>query len=284
MFEPAGDQTFELIVSNPPFILAPTKEFVYRDNELDLDQFCRRLARQAPRHLVDGGIFQMVCDWVEIEGQSWQERVTEWFAASGCDGWVLKANTQLPRSYANARLHETSPRGGAADAAMFESWMAYYRDRGVRAIHGGLIALRKRSGANWVRIEELDGDLDVPVGEAIVEGFARQDFLQAQASDESILALRLVLAASVRLESEARGAGGRWQTVATRIRLQGGLPQVIGVDPGIAEFLAGFDGQRTVGELVADLARRVPATPEQVRAEALRLVRFLVLRGVLEPL
>jgi hypothetical protein len=32
------------------------------------------------------------------------------------------------------------------------------------------------------------------------------------------------------------------------------------------------------------LARRVPATPEQVRAEALRLVRFLVLRGVLEPL
>lgn len=52
-FEPARGRTFDLIVSNPPFILARSRRFLYRDSGWQLDGFCRQLVREAPRHLAE---------------------------------------------------------------------------------------------------------------------------------------------------------------------------------------------------------------------------------------
>ena len=27
----------------------------------------------------------MMCEWVEVEGQRWQDRLDEWFTGNGCD-------------------------------------------------------------------------------------------------------------------------------------------------------------------------------------------------------
>ena len=35
---------------------------------MELDQYCRRVAREAPAHLKEGGYLQMVCEWVQIGG------------------------------------------------------------------------------------------------------------------------------------------------------------------------------------------------------------------------
>ncbi|MEE4331275.1 MAG: class I SAM-dependent methyltransferase, partial [Wenzhouxiangella sp.] len=67
LFEPVKGRRFDLIVCCPPFVLTPSKEFLYRDNDMALDGFCRHLAREAPRYLNDGGYFQMIVEWVNLE-------------------------------------------------------------------------------------------------------------------------------------------------------------------------------------------------------------------------
>ncbi|MBI4241704.1 MAG: methyltransferase [Candidatus Rokubacteria bacterium] len=280
-FAPVEGRAFDLIVCNPPFILAPTKRYLYRDNDMDLDGFCRALVRQAPRHLNEGGYFQMIFEWAQVQGQAWQERVAEWFEGTGCDVWLLKNYTQEPGWYAQIRLRETPFRSQEADAAGYDEWMTYYRGRRVEAMHGGLVAMRRRSGPNWLRIEELPESLHPPFGQSILRGFEARDFLEAHPSDEGLLACRLKVAGEVRLDQEYRWSEGHWRTVAIRLRLAEGLPRAMGLDGDVAQFLARFDGTRTVREVIRTLASEVAVDPARVQAESLAVVRHMVERGIL---
>ena len=52
LFEPVAGERFDLIVSNPPFVVGPAGRFTYRDGGLAGDDVCRviiRLGRMAPR-------------------------------------------------------------------------------------------------------------------------------------------------------------------------------------------------------------------------------------------
>ncbi|MGW4795462.1 DUF7059 domain-containing protein, partial [Nonomuraea sp. NPDC004297] len=53
MFEPVEGERFDLVVSNPPFVLAPAREgrLTYRESGREGDDFCRDLVRGTPRHL-----------------------------------------------------------------------------------------------------------------------------------------------------------------------------------------------------------------------------------------
>ena len=43
---------------------------------------------EAPRYLEENGVFQMICEWVEVEGEPWEQRLQSWTAGSGCDVFV----------------------------------------------------------------------------------------------------------------------------------------------------------------------------------------------------
>ena len=281
-FTPVEGRAFDLIVSNPPFIMTPSHKFLYRDNPMELDQFCRLLVKEAPRHLAEGGLYQMIFEWAEVEGQSWEERLSEWWQDSGCDVWLLKMYAHTPSWYAQVRIREIPRTSHDADAAEYAAWMTYYTARRVRFVHAGLLALRRRGGGrNWVAIEQVPGGPTGPSGEAILRWFAARDFLDAHAADAALLAARLRLTPEARLEQSSMAQEGRWVTRSTRLVVAGGLPRTLGLQLDVAEFLARFDGTRTIAELIGDLASRLAAPAARVEAECLALVRHMVERGVL---
>ena len=153
-FAPVAGRTFDLILSNPPFFITPKTDYLFCDNSMELDQLCRQLVKEAPSHLKEGGYLQMLCEWAQVSGQPWEERIAEWLEGTGCDAWVMKGLTQDPEEYAQHRIRETTENTGR-DAELYDGYMDYYRQRGVEAIHDGLIVLRRRSGTNWARIEEV---------------------------------------------------------------------------------------------------------------------------------
>ena len=281
-FEPVAGRTFDLIVSNPPFFINPGSQYLFCDNPLDLDQLCRQLAREAPSHLNEDGYFQMLCEWAEVRGQPWQERVAEWFEGTGCDVWVMKGYADDPGEYAQEHIRSVTS-APAQDAELYESYMAYYRERQVEVIHGGIIAMRRRSGQNWIFIEEVKGTPKEPFGDLVLQTFAARDFLASHAADDQLLAVKPRLAPDVRLEQIFQQAEGGWKQESLTLRLAKAFNLFLGLQPIVAEFLSGCDGTRTLQELIANFAAKVDAPHEQVQKECLDAVRKLIERGFLLP-
>ena len=133
-FEPVAGRTFDLIITNPPFFITPVDRFLFCDNDMDLDQFCRQLVREAPNHLNEGGYLQMMCEWASVRGQSWEERLFEWLDRTGCDAWVFKGHTEEASQYALQRLRELgSEDSPEKQAASYAEWIDYYPGKGCRS-------------------------------------------------------------------------------------------------------------------------------------------------------
>jgi SAM-dependent methyltransferase len=277
-FEPVKDQKFDLIVSNPPFFLTPSSHFLFCDNPMELDQMCRKIVKEATAHLNEDGYLQMLCEWAEVEGQPWQERITEWFMGTGCDAWVLKNHSRKPHQYATDRIGESTV-STANDAARYREYMEYYRQRKVRAVHDGIIFVRRRCGTNWLLLDEYEGSPDSAIGDLVAARFAAHDFLEAKATPAQLLEMKPRLSPFARLDQTFEPGTDGWQASSLTLRLARGFPVKVGVQPLVAEFLAGCNGQRTVAEMVQGIVQTVGAPTEQVQTECLAILRKMVAQG-----
>jgi hypothetical protein len=277
-FDPVDGRGFDLILSNPPFFISPRTEYLFCDNPMDLDHLCRRFVHQAPQHLNEGGYFQMLCEWAQVSGQPWEERVAEWLVGNGCDAWVMKGLTQAPEEYAQLRIRETTSDCGN-DSELYDGYMKYYTERRVEAIHDGLIVMRKRRGANWVRIEEVPKTPTGDLGAMVLSTFEAHDFSAKVESEKKLLAARLKLAPNVRLEQICDQRGGHWQAESLTLRLVSGFPFHMAVQPLVAEFLVSCDGSRSAGEAIDLLAATANAPVEAVERECLVMLHKLIERG-----
>jgi hypothetical protein len=278
-FEPVQGRTFDLIMSNPPFFVTPSTGQIYCENSMELDGYCRELVRAAPRYLNENGFLQITFEWVQVRGQTWQDRLKEWLEDTGCDAWVLRSYARAAAAYASERIGGIMPYSPLATNQRFDEWMAYYRARGVEEIHGGILALRRRSGNNWIRIEEVSSmDNREPFGESVLELFANQDRLETDRSMDQMLAWKPRLPSDVRIDQQLHLEAGEWKPSSMQLRRPGGLPSSLALDPLVADFLRKCDGSRTLNDLGRDLAAAVKIDPEQVCQQCCAVMRKLVER------
>jgi hypothetical protein len=282
LFDPVAGRRFDLIIANPPFYITPSSKVLFAENPMELDGFCRRLVKEAPLYLYDGGYLQLLCEWVEIEGQPWQERLVEWFQGAGCDVLVLHGGTFDPADYAEERLRAVGrPGAEQSEADLFSGWMDYYRSRKVSAIHAGKIAMRKRSGRNWVHFERLEVPFAGQVGESVQDRFRNHDFVLS-ATNEDLLSTRFLVADGVQWRQIVEWKHGRpVQSGLIRLVQPEGLhfSHELGLAEG--ELVRGFDGERTLAQVIEQLTERSNTAADQVLRESLNLVRWLADRGFL---
>jgi hypothetical protein len=278
-FEPVQGRTFDLIVSNPPFFVTPSTDQIYCENSMELDGYCRELVRAAPRYLNEGGFLQITFEWVQVSGQSWQDRLAEWLKDTGCDAWALRSYARSGAAYASERIGGMMPYSPLTANRRFDEWMAYYRTRGVEEIHGGILALRRRSGKNWIRIEDVANlDCTQPFGESIVELFNNQDRLEADVSMDQMMAWKPRLPSDARIDQQLRLVEGEWKPFSMQLGRPGALPSSLALDSQVADFLRACDGDRTLYQLAQDLAAAVKVDPDQVRQQCCAVMRKLVER------
>jgi methylase of polypeptide subunit release factors len=161
LFDPVEGRTFDLIVSNPPFVISPDLRFEYRESGLPGDELCRRLVRRAPAHLAPDGWCQLLANWLRVEGEDWRERVADWI--EGVDGWVVERDVQDPAEYAELWLRDSRDAGSAEYRRRYDAWLDYFEAHKVTGIGFGWITLHN-SGGDDVRVEELRHAVDQPVG------------------------------------------------------------------------------------------------------------------------
>ncbi|MFI9723658.1 methyltransferase [Streptomyces sp. NPDC052396] len=282
LFEPVAGERYDLIVSNPPFVISPGARLTYRDGGMGGDDLCRELVRQSAAHLNDGGYCQLLANWLHLADQDWRERLASW-VPDGCDAWIVQREVQDVAQYAELWLrdagdHRTTPE---EYAARYDAWLEEFEARGAKGVGFGWITLRK-SGAERpsVTVEEWPHPVEQPLGEHIRSHFERQDFLRAH-DDAALLGARFRLSAEVM--QEQMGLPGAEDPEHVVLRQGRGMRRATKVDTVGAGFAGVCDGTLSAGRILDAIAQLLGEDPVLLRDRTPDSIRLLVEQGFLTP-
>jgi methylase of polypeptide subunit release factors len=285
LLEPVAGRRFDLVVSNPPFVVGPGRPggaatHPYRDSGRSGDGIAAELIAAGADVLTDGGWLQLLANWLHVSGQPWPERVGSWVAPTGCDAWVVQREVLDPAAYVTLWLRDAGQLGTERGQRLAERWLGWFAEQRVEAIGLGLVTLHA-AGADdpSVRIEEMRQQVEGPLGPRVLDRFARMDWLRSA----DLAGARLRAAPDLRLRQTASGGGEGWQVDTQLLALDNGLRWAEEVDPVMVALVGGCDGTTRLGDQLTVLAAAYDAEPAALTAAALPAVAHLVERGMLLP-
>ncbi|QJT03159.1 class I SAM-dependent methyltransferase [Streptomyces asoensis] len=283
LFEPVrDDETYDLIVSNPPFVISPGARLTYRDGGMGGDDLCRSLVQGAGERLSEGGFAQFLANWQHVEGENWQDRLRSW-VPRGCDAWIVQREVQDVTQYAELWLRDAGDhRGDQAEyQAHYDTWLDEFEARKVKAVGFGWITLRRTTAAEPViTVEEWPHPVEQPLGDAVLAHFGRLDYLRAH-DDAALLAGRFRLVTEV--VQEQVGLPGAEDPEHVVLRQHRGMRRATKVDTVGAGFAGVCDGSLSAGRILDAIAQLVGEDPVLLRDRTPAQIRLLVEQGFLEP-
>ncbi|MGI9052133.1 MAG: DUF7059 domain-containing protein [Ilumatobacteraceae bacterium] len=278
-FDAVGGERFDLIVSNPPFVVSPSRRYVFRDSGLPLDDLSRSIVRAAPDHLEIGGYCQLLASWAHVRGEDWRARVAGWFEGTGCDALVLEREALDPAAHAASWLRQ----GGPDQWSEFDAWIDDAEAHDLEAIGFGLITMRRRQhGVPWFRAETAEQDFAMPCGDHLGALFELAAFLERH-DDGSLLDVTVRAAPDVLLDEHRRASGDGWEVAARRLRQTAGLRTEGDVDPAIASFVLACDGRRPLRQVLAGVADDLDLGADELASAAVPVIRRMIEQAILLP-
>lgn len=295
MLDPVAGERFDLVVSNPPFVITPRRDgerpqerYGYRDGGRTGDRIVQELLQGLGGVLAPGGIACLLGNWEIRRGDgSWHERLASW-PDPELDLWVVQREQASPVEYAETWLRD------AAENAELDSWREafadYLRDfaeREVERVGLGLIVARRPGpddppgpGEPLRRFEALGHRLGAPLGQAVQGMLERGAWLRAR-DDERLRAETLLVAPDVSEERHARPGDEHPSVILLR---QGqAFRRTFPMSSELAGFVSVCDGELRVGQILTALAAVLDLEEDGLAEALLPEVRRLVADGFLLP-
>lgn len=271
-FDPVAGQRFDLIATNPPFVISPAtgERLVYRDSGLPGDRVVEHLVRTGPDHLVDGGWLQVLANWVIERGTPWDERLSGWLRP-GDDALVVQREVLDPAAYVELWLKDAGHQSGEDYSRRYDTWLSWFEEQGVESIGFGWINVHT-GGAGRHELLDWPYDVEQPIGPALAQWGEAAGAPVGEGS-------RLVTRADV--HQETFGPAGAEDPATIVLRQQRGLRRARQVDTAEAAFVGACDGELTVGQILAALADLLERDLHDLRATYLPVVGDLVREGFL---
>ena len=287
LFEPVRRERFDLLVTNPPFVVSPgTGELLtYRDSGLPGDEVVRRVVTGAPHHLAPGGVAQVLANWVHVEGRPWEERLAGWVGAAGdplarCDAWVVEREVADPAQYVELWLRDAGHERAADYTRRYDAWVGWFEQQQVTGVGFGWVTLRRTDReVPSVRVEAWPYEVEQPLGPEVGAWLRRTDRLAAL-DDAAVLGTRWRVRADVRQETV--GAPGAADPEVVVLRQQRGMRRARRVDTAEAALVGACDGDLTAAQLVDAVGVVLSEDAGTLQSSAVGLLRELVTDGFLE--
>lgn len=283
LFEPVSGEQYDLIATNPPFVISPAtgEPLVYRDSGLPGDAVVEQIVRQAPRHLAPGGRCQVLANWAHSSDVAWTERVEAWLRNSGCDAWVLQREvTDLP-TYVEMWLADEGITDPDEHARRYRTWLSWFAEQGIEAVGFGWLSLQRTDREQpVVRCEDWPYEVTQPLAPAVADWFDRVDAL-SRLDDRDVLATRLRRAEH--MTQEQIGEPGAADPESLVLRLGTGVRRAERVSTEEAALVGACDGDLSLGQLINAIADLQGVAAPQLLASLLPRVRQLVADGFLFP-
>ena len=291
LLEPVAGRRFDLIASNPPFVLTPP---AVREAGLPLMEYrdaggpiLPALVAGLGEHLEPGASAVMLGNWEHRGAGSWRDAVAAWLP-EGLDAWILERELQDPVEYATMWLRDgglTPERDPEAFDAALEAWIDDFEARDVRCIgFGYLIVHRPRCPREpWRLLEEVTTSGQGVLGPHVAKVLEVRERL-AGLDDEAVADLCPLLAPDV---TEVRHLiPGAAEPTVILLRQGGGLGRTLQASTAVAALAGVADGELSVGQVasaVAALSELNAADAAALRAEMVEAARHLLATGFLSP-
>ena len=291
LLEPVVGRRFDLIASNPPFVLTPP---AVREAGLPLMEYrdaggpiLPGLVAGLAEHLEPGASAVMLGNWEHRGAGSWRDAVAAWLP-EGLDAWILERELQDPVEYATMWLRDgglTPERDPEAFDAALEAWIDDFEARDVRGIGFGYLIVRRPQSPRepWRLLEEVTTSGQGVLGHHVAEVLEVRERL-AGLDDDAVADLRPVLAPDV--TEERHLIPGAAEPTVILLRQGGGLGRTLQASTAVAALAGVADGELSVGQVasaVAALSELNAADALALRAEMVEAARHLLSTGFLRP-
>ena len=319
MLEPVAGEEFDLVVSNPPFVITPRRAaastgdepdgsdgtgsassgtvgadgsqcpgeiptYEYRDGGRSGDDLVRDLVTGVGTVLAPGGVAQLLGNWEHRAGEPWTERVGRWLDESGLDGWVIQREVLDPAEYAETWIRDggtTPEREPEAWAAAYGAWLDDFASRDVEAIGFGILLLRRPLEGERVTLRRLEEHTG-SVRQPLgghLEASLAAHLWLESLDDDALGAQRLVMAPDV--TEERFYTPGAADPNIVILRQGDGLGRGVHASTSLSALVGACDGELTVTQIVTAIASIFDVSADDLSAELLPAVRGLVRDGFL---
>ena len=272
LYEPVSGERFDLIVSNPPYVISPPGGgLTYRETGFAGDAVVAQLVRQAPYHLTEGGWCQLLANWTCVRGEDWQDRIAGW--TGDRSAWAVQREQLDPSEYVELWLRDAGLHGSPQYTARYDEWMRWLDEQEVEAIGMGWITVHNVEGT--LEAEAWPYEIERPIGPHVLRRFER-----AEGLTDDLTGLHLVLADDV--VQETSGQPGAEDPATIVLRRQRGMRRAEQADTVLAGFVGACDGDLSAGQILGALADLLDRPLQDVYREYLPAVRRLVVEGFLD--
>lgn len=289
LLEPVAGQRFDLIVSNPPFVITPPS---VRQAGLPLMEYrdaggpiLPALVRGLEDHLNPDGVAVMLGNWEHREGTSWRTSVNQWIGKS-LDAWIIQREVQDPVEYAAMWLRDgglTPERSGVAFENALAAWQEDFDSRQVSGVGMGYLVFHAPVAAPgavvepWRVLEEVPTSGQGALGEHVAQVIAAHEALRGL-DDAQVAALKLRTASGLSKEEALTPTP---VPTAPVIRQAEGFGRVIAVGmPEVALLSASDEGLLTVAQIAAAVASLTSEDPAAVLADMVAATRTFAHAGM----
>lgn len=315
LLEPVAGQRFDLIVSNPPFVITPPS---VRQAGLPLMEYRDAggpilpvLVRGLEDHLNPDGVAVMLGNWEHREGTSWRTSVNQWIGKS-LDAWIIQREVQDPVEYAAMWLRDgglTPERSGVAFENALAAWQEDFDSRQVSGVGMGYLVFHAPVAAGatsgpggtalegqtaleepasdaaapgavvepWRVLEEVPTSGQGALGEHVAQVIAAHEALRGL-DDAQVAALKLRTASGLSKEEALTPTP---VPTAPVIRQAEGFGRVIAVGmPEVALLSASDEGLLTVAQIAAAVASLTSEDQAAVLADMVAATRTFAHAGM----
>ena len=289
LLEPVAGRRFDLIVSNPPFVITPP---AVREAGLPLMEYrdaggpvLPGLVAGLGERLEPGASAVMLGNWEHRGAGLWRDAVAAWLP-EGLDAWVVEREVQDPVEYAAMWLRDgglTPERDAEAFDAALEAWIDDFEVRDVRGVGFGYLIVHRprRPREPWRLLEEVTTSGQGVLGPHVAEVLEVRELL-AGLDDEAVADLHPLLAPDV--TEERHLIPGAAEPTVILLRQGGGLGRTLRASTAVAALAGVVDGELSVGQVasaVAALSDLNTADALALRAEMVEAARHLLTTGFL---
>lgn len=307
LFDPV-DGDFDLIMSNPPFVITPDSlraggTLEYRDGGQAGDKLVGEVLEGAAQRLRPGGTVIMLGNWEITDLQKPEEHPQQWLNNQPVSAWIVERETLAPHQYVEMWLRDNAPawmRSKTAYETDYASWVADFHARKVAAIALGILILKRPLADAEIETAEVIG-ADTPTdAEKSVQSNAVKLFEYSRISTTTSATgpyLKEVIQELTdnRLEINHTDYFMRSEDVREERHYQPGEPdpqiiiatqgsgfgQRIQLNTHTAAALGACDGELNIGQIVSAISVLTGVEKQQVENAVYGQIPQLILAGML---